>query len=59
MENTEYAIYKIPRKEERPPTRICLICNLKEDPKATFIYDIGWLCPECRKRIYKLIYTEK
>ena len=59
MDNVEYAIYKIPNKEERPPTRICSICDFKEDPKATLAHGLAWICPECARRIKKLIYPEK
>ena len=59
MDNIEHAIYKIPNKEERAPTRICSICGLQEDPEATFAHSLAWICPECAQRIKKLIYPEK
>lgn len=58
MDDIEYAIYKIPNKKDVPPTRACSICNFKENPESNLIYDIGWICPECKQRLKKILYPE-
>lgn len=40
------------------PSRICLVCNKLEFPNATLCTEIGWICPECAKRIKQMIYKE-
>lgn len=60
MNNTEYGIYKIPNKNKKdvPPTRACSICNFVENPESNLIYNIGWICPECKQRLKKILYSE-
>jgi len=38
------------------PSRICLICRKLEFPNAEVCTEIGWICPECAKRIMRMIY---
>lgn len=40
------------------PSRICLICNKLEFPNAIWSTEIGWICPECAKRIKRIIYNK-
>lgn len=53
------AVYRIPDKNEVPPTRVCSICDKLENPKATIAYDIWWLCPECKKRLTQMLYPKE
>ena len=56
MDNIEYGIYKIPDKNEVPPTRACCICDEYENKKASIAYVGGWICPECKRRLNRLLY---
>lgn len=38
-----------------PRTRRCLVCDKLENPDAHVVYDVGWLCPECKKKLRDLI----
>lgn len=40
---------------ESMPSRICLICKKLEFPNAELLTEIGWICPECTKRIKQMI----
>lgn len=53
------AVCRIPDKNEVPPTRVCSICDKLENPKATIAYDIGWICPECKKRLTQMLYPKE
>lgn len=57
--NFESAVYRIPDKNEAPPTRVCSICDKPENPKATIADDSGWLCPECKKRLTQMLYPKE
>ena len=37
------------------PTRQCLICSRLENEKAMIVKEVGWICPECAKKIGVLI----
>ena len=40
-----------------PPTRVCSVCGANEFEYAKSYYtkDVFWLCPECLKRLEKLL----
>lgn len=41
------------------PSKICLICNCKEIPKATILRtDVAWLCDRCRNALLKVVESE-
>ena len=54
---TEYieSIYKLAGKERLPTSRICTICGKMEYPQSDKATTMTWLCPECAKKIGKLI----
>ena len=37
---------------------ICTICGESSDPKCLIAREGLWICPECAKRIKKLIYPD-
>lgn len=43
------------------PTRVCLICECKENPLSNYVYtDKTWLCDKCRAALLKVVKeTEK
>ena len=43
------------------PTRICLVCERKEEPLANAVYtDKAWLCGKCKAALLKVVEeTEK
>ena len=43
------------RCADLPPTRQCLVCDKKENEEAVYINGFAWLCPECKKKIRKLM----
>ena len=59
MDNIEYSIYKIPDKNEVPPTRTCCICDKLENPKAIIAYTAGWICPKCKSRLSHMLYPNE
>ena len=41
-------------------TRACLICEKREDPDAVYCNTSkAWLCPDCKKKLQKLIKVNK
>lgn len=36
-------------------TRKCLICEKKESPDVELVSVFGWVCPDCQRKIGKLI----
>jgi hypothetical protein len=42
-----------------PPTRKCLICDIRENPKAEIV-DVGkaWLCERCKEALIKVVEKE-
>jgi hypothetical protein len=42
-----------------PPTRRCLICECRENPKAEIV-DAGkaWLCERCKEALIKVVEKE-
>lgn len=53
--NFESATYRIPDVGDRPPTNMCSICGFKEDDAARLINGFFWLCPDCLKKLRKLV----
>ena len=43
---------------DMPPTRACLICGKPENPERRLVIGYGWLCPECKGRLKKLLYDD-
>ena len=43
------------KRYDGPPTRICMICDKLENPNADMAREGGWICPDCKKKIGKLI----
>lgn len=43
------------------PTRVCLVCDCKENPLSNYVYtDKSWLCDKCRAALLKVVKeTEK
>ena len=56
---SETVTITIPRHDKfptMPPTEQCLVCDTRKNPKANVVdRGIPWLCPECKKKIGKLI----
>lgn len=52
------SIYKLAEKEQMPTSRICTICGKWEYPQSDKATTMTWLCPECAKKIGKLIGGE-
>ena len=50
---------KISTIYDGPPTRMCMICNKLENEKAHMVRDVGWICPECVKKLRMLIANIK
>lgn len=43
-----------------PPSKICLICNCTEFPKAKiFRTDVAWICDRCRNALLKVVEREE
>lgn len=41
------------------PTRACLVCDRRENPKAdTVIADAAWLCDKCKSALLKVVERE-
>lgn len=42
-----------------PPTRQCLICKCRENPKAEIV-DVGkaWICKRCNEALIKVVEKE-
>ena len=61
MDNIEHAIYQVNSDKwlKMPPTRICQICDLIENPESQIVNAGIWICPECKKRLQKLLYPER
>lgn len=61
MDNIEHGIYHINHDKwlTLPPTRICWICDFIENPESQIANTGIWICPECKKRLQKLLYPEK
>lgn len=56
MDNNESIKWEI----EYPTTRMCLVCESLENPKANIANGgLAWLCPECKSRIKKLLYPKE
>ena len=52
--------YKIETQFTTIPTCQCLVCECVKDENASIINTaIAWLCPECKRRIRKIIYNEE
>jgi len=41
-----------------PPTRQCLICEKLENPNADIVTLVGWICPECKNKLQRMISRE-
>jgi hypothetical protein len=41
------------------PTKQCLICGKFENPNASTVRDVGWLCPKCKSRLKLLLYPKE
>ena len=41
------------------PTKQCLICGKFENPNASTVRDVGWLCPECKNRLKQVLYPKE
>jgi len=38
------------------PTRICMVCECKENPQSTIAYaHSAWLCDRCKKALLDLV----
>lgn len=47
------------RIDTMPPTRQCLVCERKENPKAVMVYtNASWLCDKCRAALLKVVESE-
>ena len=42
-----------------PPTKQCLICDKLENPNAYMVHNVGWLCPECKSRLQRVLYPKE
>ena len=38
-----------------PPTRICVICQTREDPTATLAQEGCWICEDCTRKLRELM----
>lgn len=38
-----------------PPTKRCLICDKLENPNAHMVHETGWICPECKDKLKKIL----
>ena len=59
IKNFVDAVYRIPDKNEVPPTRVCSICDKFENPEAATGYTVGWICPECKSRLSHMLYPKE
>lgn len=42
-----------------PPTRQCLICKCRENPKAEIVdVDKAWICKRCNEALIKVVEKE-
>jgi hypothetical protein len=49
-------VYRVPTTA---PTRICMVCECKENPEAEIAYsDKAWLCEKCKKALQKLVLQQ-
>lgn len=56
--------WEVVRRDDReavmmPPTKQCLICGEFENPNASTVSDVGWLCPKCRSRLKRMLYPRE
>ena len=58
MKNWESAIFKIPDKKQMPPTEQCMICERLNNPDADMVSLVGWICPDCKKKLCQIISRE-
>lgn len=58
-ESAPIGVCRCVRGTSEPPSKICLICNCKEFPKATILRtDFAWLCNRCRNALLKVVESE-
>lgn len=60
MDDTTWAIIKLDHMNTvatMPPTRVCAVCGANELGHTGFYYakDEFWLCPDCLKKLRKLL----
>ena len=41
------------------PTKRCLICDKLENPNAHMVHEAGWICPECKDKLKKILKETK
>lgn len=55
--NTDWGVVR--RDAMMPPTKQCLICDKLENPNANMVHNAGWLCPECKNRLKRVLYPKE
>ena len=56
MKDLTEVLAKIEDAVKEYPSRICLVCDRSEYPKATIIDTAkAWLCPRCKERLKAVV----